>query len=54
VLKDVHRRSGKTVILVTHNAAIADMANRVVRLRSGLIQEVRVNPHPVEPKDLKW
>jgi putative ABC transport system ATP-binding protein len=54
VLKHVHRRSGKTVIVVTHNAAIGAMANRVVRLRSGRIQEIEVNPSPVEPKDLKW
>ena len=54
VLKHVHRESGKTVIVVTHNAAIAGMADRVVRLRSGKIQEIQVNTSPVEPKDLKW
>jgi putative ABC transport system ATP-binding protein len=54
VLKDVHERSGKTVVVVTHNAAIAGMADRVVRLRSGLIQSVETNPNPVEPKDLRW
>jgi len=54
VLREVHRSSGKTVVLVTHNAAIAGMANRVVRLRSGKIQEITLNPSPVEPKDLRW
>jgi len=54
VLRDVHRRSGKTVIVVTHNAAIADMADRVIRLRSGRIAEIKVNPSPVAPKDLVW
>lgn len=54
VLKHVHRQSGKTVIVVTHNVAIAGMADRVVRLRSGKIQEIQVNTSPVEPKDLKW
>ncbi len=54
VLKHVHRQSGKTVIIVTHNVAIAGMADRVVRLRSGKIQEIQVNASPVEPKDLKW
>jgi len=54
VLKDVHRRSGKTVIVVTHNAAIAAMADRVVRLRSGRIQSIETIEAPVEPKDLKW
>jgi len=54
VLREVHRSSGKTVVLVTHNAAIAGMADRVVRLRSGKIQEITLNPSPVEPKDLRW
>ena len=54
VLREVHRSSGKTVVLVTHNAAIAGMADRVMRLRSGKIQEITVNPSPVEPKDLRW
>jgi putative ABC transport system ATP-binding protein len=54
VLRRVHRRSGKTVVLVTHNAAIADMADRVIRLRSGQVHEVRENPSPVEPGDLAW
>ncbi|KPK65190.1 MAG: hypothetical protein AMK73_03685 [Planctomycetes bacterium SM23_32] len=54
VLKDVHDRSGRTVVVVTHNAAIAGMADRVVRLRSGAIQSIESNPCPVEPKDLRW
>jgi len=54
VLRDVHRRSGKTVILVTHNVAIAGMADRVVRLRSGRIASIESNPSPVAPKDLEW
>ena len=53
-LKDVHRRAGKTVVVVTHNVAIAGMADRVVRLRSGHISEITVNPNPVEPDDLRW
>jgi putative ABC transport system ATP-binding protein len=54
VLQDVHRRSSKTVVIVTHNAAIAGMADRVVRLRSGRIAEITKNPSPVAPKDLVW
>jgi len=54
VLQHVHKESGKTVVVVTHNAAIAGMADRVVRLRSGAIQEITLNPSPVEPKDLAW
>jgi len=54
VLRDVHRRSGKTVVIVTHNAAVAAMADRVVRLRSGRVQSIEENPSPVEPRDLTW
>ncbi len=54
VLRRVHRTAEKTVVVVTHNAAIGRMANRVVRLRSGTIQDVTVNENPVEPKDLTW
>jgi len=54
VLRKVHRERETTVILVTHNASIGDMADRVVRMRSGAIQEVHTNRSPVEPEDLKW
>ncbi len=54
VLRRVHRTSGKTVVVVTHNAAIARMADRVVRLRSGTVQDVSVNDNPIEPGDLTW
>jgi putative ABC transport system ATP-binding protein len=54
VLRDVHRKSGKTVVVVTHNVAIGRMADRVVRLRSGTIQDIETNDSPVEPKDLRW
>ncbi len=53
-LKQVHRESGKTIVVVTHNEAIADMADRAVRMRSGRISEITENPSPVEPADLRW
>jgi len=54
VLRRVHRHSGKTVVVVTHNSAIGRMADRVVRLRSGTIQHISVNERPEEPEDLQW
>lgn len=54
VLKQAHRRSGKTVIIVTHNTAIARMADRVVRMRSGKIQDIETNDSPADPEDLQW
>ncbi len=54
VLSDVHRTSGKTVALVTHNVAIGDMADRVIHLRSGSIQEIETNESPTSPEELQW
>jgi putative ABC transport system ATP-binding protein len=54
ILVDLKQRFGKTVILITHNAAIAQAADRVVRLRSGQIVEVHDNPQPVPPEEIVW
>jgi len=54
VLRDVNRELKTTLILITHNAAIADMAHRVVRMRSGRIVEVRENETPKEPDAIAW
>ncbi|MHC4730547.1 MAG: ABC transporter ATP-binding protein [Planctomycetota bacterium] len=52
VLRDVNRELQTTLVLITHNAAIADMAQRVVRMRSGRIIEVRENETPKEPASI--
>ncbi len=54
VLRKIVSGEGKTVVLVTHNAAIAQMADRVVRLRSGKVQEIKQNPVPLPPDELEW
>ena len=43
-----------TVIMVTHNVEIAKMANRVIRLKNGLISSMRVNLSPMHAEDLSW
>jgi len=53
-LVDLNRRLGKTVVLITHNSAIAPIADRVVRLRSGQVVEAHVNPQPVAPEEIEW
>jgi putative ABC transport system ATP-binding protein len=53
-LVDLKRELGKSVILITHNAAIAQMADRVVRLRSGQVVEVHANPRPLPPEEVVW
>jgi len=54
VMRSINEEKHKTVLLVTHNSAIGDIADRIVRLRSGQIVEVRVNPSPADPQELKW
>ncbi len=44
----------QTVLLVTHNIAIAKIADRVVRLRSGEVVGDEKNPHPMDPAELEW
>ena len=54
VLRDVNRKTGTSVITITHNAAIGRMAHRLVRLMDGRVREVRENPDPVRPDELEW
>lgn len=54
LMRDINRDSGKTFIVVTHNSAIADIADRVVRLRSGEVVQDKTNPSPMQPEDLRW
>jgi putative ABC transport system ATP-binding protein len=44
-IERVNRELGTTTVVITHNAPIADMADRVLRLADGRIVESRVNPH---------
>ena len=54
VIEDIVKNQGTTVVMVTHNAEIAKMANRVVKLRSGKIASIKWNLHPVSAEELSW
>jgi putative ABC transport system ATP-binding protein len=54
VIERINRELGTTAIVITHNAAIAGMADRVVRLGDGQIQDVLVNQHKLRPSELAW
>ena len=54
VLERVNRELGTTTAVITHNAAIAGMADRVIRLGSGRIVDVRRNETKARPQDLAW
>jgi len=54
LLVDLKEKLGKTILVITHNAAIAPAADRVIRLRSGEIHEMHDNPQPQPPEDISW
>jgi putative ABC transport system ATP-binding protein len=53
-LREVNREAGKTVVIVTHNTPLAQVADRVLHLRDGHVAEIVVNEHPVAPEDIEW
>ena len=53
-IANVQRRLAATVVMITHNASLAEMADRVVRLSDGRVVESFACAHKREPKDLRW
>ena len=54
LIETVNRKYGNTTVMVTHNDAIKDMADRVVRLRDGMIRKSYCNEQRVPAEDLEW
>ncbi len=54
LLQDFHHRHNKTVVIITHNAGIAAIADRVFHMRDGQIVQVDVNEHPLPPDEVAW
>ena len=54
ILQDMSRKKGATVVIVTHNSAIAPIADRVIRMHDGKVAAVDVNEHPMGIAELEW
>ena len=54
LLQDTGRRTGMTIIIITHNAALTAMADRVIRVHSGTVASVTTNPHPRDISEIEW
>ncbi|MCR5795616.1 MAG: ABC transporter ATP-binding protein [Solobacterium sp.] len=54
LLQDTCRRDGITVLIITHNTALAPMADRLIRFRSGQVIEEKTNPSPADIEDIEW
>ena len=50
----INRELGTTTAVITHNAVVADMSDRVLQLADGRIVQERRNPHRVAPEELRW
>lgn len=54
LLKEINKKYNKTIIIITHNVPIGDMADRVIKMRSGKIVEMKVNENPISPERIVW
>lgn len=54
ILQNMSRQKNTTVVIVTHNSAIAPIADRVIRIRDATVEKIEVNPHPANIMDLEW
>lgn len=54
ILQNMSRQNGSTVLIVTHNAAIAPIADKVIRIHDGSIQKVQHNLHPADISTIEW
>ena len=54
ILQDQSRKKGATVVIVTHNSAIAPIADRVIHMHDARVKSIEVNEHPMDIKDLEW
>ena len=54
LLQDMCRERGMAVIIITHNSALAPMADRLIRIKNGKVSNMEVNEHPVSIDEIEW
>lgn len=54
LLHKINRNLHKTVVVITHNMAVGDMGDRVIKMRSGKITEIKENIDPIPPERIEW
>lgn len=54
LLKDFNEKYNKTVVIITHNATIGEMGNRVFHVKDGLIDKIDIIENPIAPEDVNW
>ena len=54
LLQDTCRREKITILIITHNSALAPMADRVIRFRNGLVKDISLNTNPTSISEIEW
>ena len=54
LLQDTGRKTGMTVIIITHNAALTAMADRVIRVKNGTVESETINEYPLNISEIEW
>ena len=54
LLQDTARKENMTVLIITHNGAIAPMADKVIHFKNGTVQKVEINEKPMKVEDIEW
>ena len=54
LLQDTCRKEGMTVVVITHNTAIAPMADKVIHVKNGRVDRIDVNEHPMPVENIEW
>lgn len=54
LLQDTGRRTGMTVVIITHNSALTDMADRVIRVKNGTVSSIEKNEKPKDIAEIEW
>ena len=54
VLQDMSVEQNMTVVMITHNAALADMGQKIIKVRSGKIEDIIINPNPKNVEDIEY
>lgn len=54
LLQDTCRKENMTVLIITHNSALAPMADKVIRFKSGRVTDIAINEHPTPIEEIEW
>lgn len=54
LLQDMARKENMTVLIITHNGALAPMADKVIHFKNGTAQDIQKNEHPISIQEIEW